>query len=136
VIGVSAFSQIATLHSKQPRGRSGTSNIEQQKLGLIAFNAKHNPHSTTLPPTSYAVTTLPLSYPIFKSSFLPSLSRSRRWTSSLPLRLLRPAQDHGSHYPSASGTHFQHPRECSQKTHQRQPNTKGEGEGDTKRGRL
>ncbi len=72
VIGVSAFSRIATLHSKQPRGRSGTSNTEQHKSGLIAFNVKHSPHSTTLPSTPYAVTTRPLSYPIFESSPFPS----------------------------------------------------------------
>ena len=76
--GVSAFSRIATLHSKQPKGRSGTSNTGQQKSGLIAFNAKHNPHSTTLPSASYAVTTLPLPYPIFKSSFLPCLALGGR----------------------------------------------------------
>jgi len=48
VISVSAFSRLAILYSKQPRGQSSTKNTEKHKSGLIAYNIKHNPHSTTL----------------------------------------------------------------------------------------
>ena len=52
------------------------------------------------------------------------------------LRLFGPVEDHGTHYPSASGAHLQHPRKCSQKTHLYHTSIEGERGADAERGRL